>query len=74
MNYELEKAKKELYKFLDENPEMIPMQNALSSSLDRAGSDVNKRLIIFNTFLQYNLSDLKFELLQLKKLLDKNGN
>jgi len=71
MNFKLEKAKKELYEFLDENPELIPYQNALSASLNNAGDNVNKRFLAFSVFLQYNLSDLKFELLQLKKILDK---
>ena len=74
MNYELVKAEKELFEFLEKNPDLVPMQNALSSAMNMHGYDMEKRFLAFSVFLQYNLSDLKFELLQLKKLLDKNGN
>lgn len=70
MNFALEKAKKELYEFLEQNPELIEYQNALSAAMDKAGDDPAKRFIVFNEFLQYNLSDLKFEMIQLKEKID----
>jgi len=58
MNYELEKAKKELYKFLDENPEMIPMQNVLNDAMDNS----ENRILALAFFVSDNLQQLKTEL------------
>ena len=69
MNYEVEKAKNELYKILENNPELREYQQKLNEAMD--GVDEKDRLKVLATFLQYNLSDLKFELLQLQSLLNK---
>lgn len=65
MNYEVEKAKKELFKLLENNPELRDYQKNLTEAMDKAPE--NKRLMVLSVFLQYNLSDLKFELIQLKE-------
>jgi len=67
MNYEVECAKKELFELLEKNPELRPLQTTLSKSMDEAREQ--DRLKILSTFLQYNLSDLTFELLELRRLL-----
>ena len=67
MNYEAECAKKELFELLERNPKLRPLQTALSKSMDDAREQ--DRLKILGTFLQYNLSDLTFELMELRRLL-----
>lgn len=69
MNYELEKAKKELYELLDRNPELRTYQNNISEAMDRVSE--KDRLSVLATFIQYNLSDLAFELIELRRLINE---
>lgn len=69
MNYEVEKAKKELYELLDKNPELRAYQNTLSNAMDSALEQ--DRLSVLATFMQYNLSDLLCEMIELKGLIDE---
>lgn len=70
MNYEVEKAKQELFELLESNPELRDYQKNLTEAMDKVPE--NKRLIVLSTFLQYNLGDLQFELIQLKEKI-QNG-
>ena len=65
MNYEVEKAKQELFELLENNPELRDYQKNLTEAMDKVPE--NKRLMVLSTFLQYNLGDLQFELIQLKE-------
>jgi hypothetical protein len=65
MNYEVEKAKQELFELLESNPELRDYQKNLTEAMDKVPE--NKRLMVLSTFLQYNLGDLQFELIQLKE-------
>ena len=69
MNYEIESAKKELFELLEKHPELRDYQNSLSKSMDKAKE--RDRLKVLGTFLQYNLSDLTCELIELKRLLSE---
>lgn len=71
MSYALRQAEKELDNYLRQNPHLITFQNHLDTSLNEAGSDVEKRFKIFNLYLQDNLIQLKTELIMLKIELDK---
>lgn len=70
MNYEVEKAKQELFELLESNPELRDYQKNLTEAMDKVPE--NKRLMVLSTFLQYNLGDLQFELIQLKEKI-QNG-
>jgi len=65
MNYEVEKAKQELFKLLEDSPDLRDYQKNLTEAMDKVPE--NKRLMVLSTFLQYNLGDLQFELIQLKE-------
>jgi hypothetical protein len=67
MNHEVDRANKELFELISNNPELVPMQIALSKAMDNVSE--NNRLAVLTTFLQVNLSDLKYELFRLKELL-----
>jgi hypothetical protein len=69
MNYTLEKTKKELYELLDKNPELVEYQNKISKAMDSTKNE--NRLKVLGFFLQHNLSDLLFELMELKKILNE---
>lgn len=69
MDFVMQKAKKELFELLEKNTELIDYQYTLSKAMNAVPE--NKRLHVLGTFLQYNLSDLKYELLHLKELIDK---
>jgi hypothetical protein len=69
MDFIVEKAKKELFELLEKNTELIDYQYALSKAMNAVPE--NQRLYVLGTFLQYNLSDLKYELLHLKELIDQ---
>ena len=71
MSYALRQAEKELDNYLRQNQHLINFQNHLDTSLNEAGSDVEKRFKIFNLYLQDNLIQLKTELIMLKIELDK---
>lgn len=64
MNYEVEKAKQELFKLLENNPELRDYQKKLTEAMDKVSE--NNRIGVLSTFLQYNLGDLHFELIELK--------
>lgn len=72
MDYAVEKAKKELYELLDKNPKLRTYQESLSKAMDRVQE--KDRLSVLATFLQYNLSDLLFELIELKRLIGEKNN
>ena len=67
MNYDVELAKKELFDLLEKNPELRDYQKKLTEAMD--GVDDKDRMRVLSVFLQYNLSDLKYELLRLQHLL-----
>lgn len=70
MNYEVEKAKQELFKLLEDNPELRDYQKKLTEAMDKVSE--NNRIGVLSTFLQYNLGDLHFELIELKNRIN-NG-
>lgn len=72
MNYTVESARKELFDLLDRFPELRDYQNTLSNAMDKV--EDNERLRVLGVFLQYNLSDLKFELMELQRLLGEGNN
>ena len=67
MENEAENARKELFELLQNNPELRKFQAIIGNSMDKAKEE--DRLKILTTFIQYNLSDLTFEMMELKKLL-----
>ena len=67
MNHEVDRANKELFELISKNPELVPMQIALSKAMDSVSE--NNRLAVLTEFLQVNLGDLKYELFRLKELL-----
>lgn len=71
MNYTVESARKELFELLDRFPELREYQNTLSDAMDKVPD--KDRLRVLGVFLQYNLSDLKFELMELKRLLGEGS-
>lgn len=71
MNYTVESARKELFELLDRFPELREYQNTLSNAMDKVPD--KDRLRVLGVFLQYNLSDLKFELMELKRLLGEGS-
>lgn len=72
MNYTVESARKELFDLLDRFPELREYQNTLSHAMDKV--EDHERLRVLGVFLQYNLSDLKFELMELQRLLGEGNN
>jgi len=72
MNYVVESARKELFELLDRFPELRDYQNALSNAMDKVPD--YDRLRVLGVFLQYNLSDLQFELIELKRFLSEGNN
>ena len=70
MNYEVEKAKQELFKLLEDNPELRDYQKKLTETMNKVSE--NNRIGVLSTFLQYNLGDLHFELIELKNRIN-NG-
>ena len=72
MNYTVESARKELFDLLDRFPELRDYQNTLSNAMDKV--EDNERLRVLGVFLQYNLSDLKFDLMELQRLLGEGNN
>jgi hypothetical protein len=71
MNYTVESARKELFELLDRFPELREYQDALSNAMDKVPD--KDRLRVLGVFLQHNLSDLKFELIELKRLLGEGS-
>jgi hypothetical protein len=69
MDFVVEKAKKELFELIEKNTDLIDYQYTLSKAMNAVPE--NQRLHVLGTFLQYNLSDLKYELLHLKELIDQ---
>lgn len=67
MDYKVELAKKELFELLDKNPELLKYQESLNRAMN--ATEEHNRLKVLGVYLQYNLSDLKFELMELQKLL-----
>jgi hypothetical protein len=72
MNYTVESARRELFDLLDRFPELRDYQNTLSNAMDKV--EDHERLRVLGVFLQYNLSDLKFELMELQRLLGEGNN
>lgn len=72
MNYTVESARKELFELLHRVPELIDYQQTLSEAMDKVEN--TDRLRVLSVFLQYNLADLKFELLELQRLLGEGSN
>lgn len=72
MNYTVESARKELFELLHRVPELRDYQQALSEAMDKVEN--TERLRVLSVFLQYNLADLKFELLELQRLLGEKSN
>lgn len=72
MNYTVESARKELFELLHRFPELRDYQQTLSEAMDKVEN--TERLRVLGVFLQYNLSDLKFELLELQRLLGEGSN
>jgi hypothetical protein len=68
MDFIVEKAKKELFEMLEKNTELIDYQYALSRAMSAVPE--NERLNVLGVFLQHNLSDLKYELLELQNMLN----
>jgi hypothetical protein len=69
MNYTIESARKELFELLHKNPELRSYQQTLSEALNKVQN--TDRFRVLSVFLQYNLADLKFELLELQRLLSE---
>jgi hypothetical protein len=72
MNNMVTQAKKELYELLEKNPELITYQARLSEAMDEVPE--SERLSVIASFLKINLTDLRFELLRLKNLLEGGKN
>lgn len=72
MNYTVEKTKKELFELLDSNPKLRSYQKSLSEAMDTV--EEKDRLKVLGVYLQHNLSDLLFEMMELRRLLNERNN